>query len=76
LRRLAVALRNAHRSDGTLHAGRDGGLAEEAAIGAIEDAKGLITQYEILKGNPSDEIHVAPSLQRHRRAFRRAPDMS
>ena len=40
-----------------------------------ESAKGLITQYEILKGNPSDEIHVAPSLQRHRRAFRRAPDL-
>ena len=40
-----------------------------------ESAKGLITQYEILKGNPSDEIHVAPSLKRHRRAFRRAPDL-
>jgi hypothetical protein len=40
-----------------------------------ESAKGLITQYEILKGNPSGEIHVAPALQRHRRAFRRAPDL-
>jgi len=40
-----------------------------------ESAKGLITQYEILKGNPSDEVHVAPSLKRHRRAFRRAPDL-
>jgi transposase, IS5 family len=40
-----------------------------------ESAKGLITQYEVLKGNPSDEIHVAPSLARHRRAFRRAPQL-
>ena len=38
-----------------------------------ESAKGLITQYEVLKGNPSDEVHVAPSLRRHRRTFRRAP---
>src|SRR5260370_791921 len=40
-----------------------------------ESAKGLITQYEVLKGNPSDEVHVAPSLKRHRRAFRRAPEL-
>src|SRR5438128_1299830 len=40
-----------------------------------ESAQGLITQYEVLKGNPSDEIHVAPSLKRHRRAFRRAPEL-
>jgi transposase, IS5 family len=40
-----------------------------------ESAKGLITQYEVLKGNPSDEVHVVPSLQRHRRAFRRAPEL-
>jgi transposase, IS5 family len=39
-----------------------------------ESAKGLITQYEVLKGNPVDEVHVAPSLKRHRRAFRRAPE--
>ena len=38
-----------------------------------ESAKGLITQYELLKGNPVDEVHVAPSLRRHRRVFRRAP---
>jgi hypothetical protein len=25
------------------------------------------------KGNPADEVHVAPSLKRHRRMFRRAP---
>lgn len=38
-----------------------------------ESARGLITQYEVLKGNPGDEVHVAPSLKRHRRVFRRAP---
>jgi len=38
-----------------------------------ESARGLITQYEVLKGNPADEVHVAPSLKRHRRTFRRSP---
>ena len=38
-----------------------------------ESARGLITQYEVLKGNPVDEVHVAPSLRRHRHVFRRAP---
>ena len=38
-----------------------------------ESARGLITQYEVLKGNPVDEVHVAPSLRRHRRIFRRSP---
>jgi IS5 family transposase len=40
-----------------------------------ESAQGLITQYEVLKGNPSDEVHVAPSLRRHRQAFGRAPEL-
>jgi len=40
-----------------------------------ESAKGLITQYEVLKGNPADEVHVAPSLKRHSRIFRRAPEL-
>ena len=40
-----------------------------------ESAYGLITQYAVLKGNPSDEIHVAPSLQRHKQAFGRAPEL-
>ena len=40
-----------------------------------ESAQGLITQYEVLKGNPPDEVHVAPSLQRHRQAFGRAPEL-
>src|SRR6202162_3187231 len=40
-----------------------------------ESAEGLITQYEVLKGNPPDEVHVASSLQRHRQAFGRAPEL-
>src|SRR5499425_528483 len=40
-----------------------------------ESAKGLITQYDVLKGNPVDEVDVAPSLKRHRRVFRRAPQL-
>jgi transposase, IS5 family len=40
-----------------------------------ESARGLITQYEVLKGNPADEVHVAPSLQHHRQAFGRAPEL-
>jgi transposase, IS5 family len=40
-----------------------------------ESAQGLITQYEVLKGNPSDDVHVAPSLRRHRQAFGRVPEL-
>jgi len=40
-----------------------------------ESVEGLITQYEVLKGNPPDEVHVASSLQRHRQAFGRAPEL-
>jgi IS5 family transposase len=40
-----------------------------------ESAHGLITQYDVLKGNPSDEVHVAPSLRRHRQAFGRIPEL-
>ncbi|WP_308163808.1 ISNCY family transposase [Bradyrhizobium sp. SRL28] len=40
-----------------------------------ESAQGLITQYEVLKGNPPDEMHVASSLQRHRQAFGQAPQL-
>ena len=35
----------------------------------------MITQYEVLKGNPVDEIHVAPSLERHKQTFGRAPQL-
>jgi transposase, IS5 family len=40
-----------------------------------ESAQGLITQYEVLKGNPSDEQHVAPSLERHKESFGHAPEL-
>ena len=40
-----------------------------------ESAQGLITQYEVLKGNPSDEVHVAPSLDHHMEAFGRVPEL-
>ena len=38
-----------------------------------ESAQGLITQYEVLEGNPNDEQHVEPSLERHRETFGHAP---
>lgn len=40
-----------------------------------EGAHGLITQYQVLEGNPSDEDHVAPSLDRHRDTFGHPPDL-
>jgi IS5 family transposase len=40
-----------------------------------ESEQGLITQYEVLKGNPSDEAHVVPSLDRHMEAFGRVPEL-
>jgi transposase, IS5 family len=40
-----------------------------------ESAKGLITQYKVLNGNPSDVGHVAPSLKFHKKAFGHAPDV-
>ena len=40
-----------------------------------ESAKGLITQYQVLKGNPSDAQHVGRSLERHKKAFGRAPHL-
>jgi transposase, IS5 family len=40
-----------------------------------ESAQGLITQYEVLDGNPVDDQHVVPSLARHKQAFGRAPEL-
>jgi IS5 family transposase len=40
-----------------------------------ESAQGLITQYEVLNGNPSDENHVEPSLSRHEATFGSAPQL-
>jgi IS5 family transposase len=39
-----------------------------------ESARGLITQYRVLEGNPSDHIHVIPSLKCHQKTFGWAPD--
>jgi len=39
-----------------------------------ESAIGLITQYDVLKGNPADEVHVIPSLQHHHEVFHRGPE--
>src|SRR5262249_30511297 len=38
-----------------------------------ESEQGLITDYEILEGNPNDEEHVAPSLEHHHELFGHAP---
>jgi len=40
-----------------------------------ESAKGLITQYEVLEGNPNDEQHVEPSLKRHKKMFGHVPEL-
>jgi transposase, IS5 family len=40
-----------------------------------ESGRGLITQYRVLCGNPADQIHVKPSLDRHRAVFDSAPHL-
>jgi IS5 family transposase len=40
-----------------------------------ESANGLITQYRVLTGNPADQIHVTPSLERHTKGFGQVPDL-
>jgi IS5 family transposase len=40
-----------------------------------ESAQGLITQYVVLEGNPADEQHVEPSLERHQETFGHAPEL-
>jgi IS5 family transposase len=40
-----------------------------------ESAKGLITQYRVLNGNPSDEGHVESSLKQHRKTFGAVPNV-
>ena len=40
-----------------------------------ESAHGLITQYEVLDGNPIDEQHVVISLVRHRQTFGDVPKL-
>lgn len=40
-----------------------------------ESARGLITQYRVLNGNPTDEVQVKPALKRHRQMFGQAPEL-
>jgi IS5 family transposase len=40
-----------------------------------ESARGLITQYEVLDGNPDDKQHVEPSLKRHKKKFGHVPEL-
>src|SRR2546422_1625944 len=40
-----------------------------------ESAQGLITQYEVLEGNPGDDQQVEPSLERHQETFGHAPEL-
>jgi transposase, IS5 family len=40
-----------------------------------ESAKGLVTDYQILDGNPADKDQLEPSIERHRQHFGSAPDL-
>src|SRR5262249_6313600 len=40
-----------------------------------ESARGLITQYRVLTGNPVDHDQVGPSLKDHTKTFGRAPEL-
>src|SRR6202171_5907220 len=40
-----------------------------------ESARGLITQYDVLDGNPVDEQHVVVSLERHKQTFGGVPKL-
>ena len=39
-----------------------------------ESAQGLITDYQVLEGNPADSLQVGPSLERHQQTFQQAPE--
>jgi len=40
-----------------------------------ESAQGLITDYRVLSGNPSDDQHVTPSLKHHQQMFGAVPEL-
>ena len=40
-----------------------------------ESAQGLITDYQVLEGNPADTVQVGPSLDRHQKTFHRSPEL-
>ena len=39
-----------------------------------ESGQGLITDYQVLEGNPADTTHVGPSLERHQETFHHPPE--
>ena len=41
-----------------------------------ESRRGLILDYQVLNGNPTDEVHVKPWLKRHLARFGAAPDLA
>jgi IS5 family transposase len=40
-----------------------------------ESAQGLITDYQVLDGNPADSTHVPSSLDRHKQTFGNPPEL-
>jgi transposase, IS5 family len=40
-----------------------------------ESAQGLITDYQVLEGNPADTTQVQASLDRHQQIFQRPPEL-
>ena len=42
-------------------------------LGEVEG--GIISEYQVLAGNPDDAAQVRPSLERHRRLFGKPPDL-
>ena len=40
-----------------------------------ESAQGLITDYQVLEGNPADSTQVKTSLDRHQEVFHRSPEL-
>jgi transposase, IS5 family len=40
-----------------------------------ESAQGLISDYQVLDGNPADSTHVASSLDRHKQIFGNPPEL-
>jgi IS5 family transposase len=44
-------------------------------VSLAESAQGLITDYQVLDGNPADTTHVKPSLDRHQQVFQCPPEL-
>jgi IS5 family transposase len=40
-----------------------------------ESRQGLITDYQVLEGNPADTNHVQASLERHQQVFQQVPEL-